>query len=165
MSIVAAVSSEFAFVVWGAARLQDSGLSPTAAAAAAVAFPVGMGAGRLVVPALMGRIPVVTWGVTLASLSACLAAAPVGPVLATAALGGAGLGIAALYPVLLARLLETPGLTLERGAAIGTIASGAAVLAAPILLNAIAGGVSLAASFLAVVPALVLVAALQRLRG
>lgn len=55
-------------------------------------------------------------------------------------------------------LPATAGLSLERGAA---VASGTAVLAAPILLNAIAGGVSLSASFLAVVPALLLVAALQ----
>jgi hypothetical protein len=161
VSIVASVSPEFAFVVWGAARLQDSGLTPTAAAAAAVAFPLGMGAGRLIAPALLGRVPVVGAGVALASGCACLAAAPVGPALATVALCGAGLGIAALYPVMLTRLLETPGLGFGPGAALGSLASGTAVLAAPVLLNALAGQVSLRAAFVAVVPALLLVLALQ----
>ena len=162
LGIVAAVSPEFFFVVWGAARLQDSGLSPAAAAAAAAAFPIGLGVGRVIAPALMRKIPVVTVGAALASASALLAAAPVGPVLATLALLGAGLGIAALYPVALDRLMRTPGLGLLHGAALGSAASGTAVLGAPVLLAFLAGWASLRAGLIAAVPLLLLAWLLQR---
>ncbi len=162
LAMVMAVSPEFAFVVWGAARLQDSGLEPGAASAAAAAFPVGMAAGRILSPRLLGRAPVVGVGVALAVAGALLAAAPTGPGLATAALGLAGLGISPLYPVLYDQLVRTPGLPLARGAALGTLASGAAVLAAPVLLSALAGVVSLRTGYLAAVPVLLLVVALHR---
>jgi hypothetical protein len=162
LGMVAAVSPEFAFVVWGAARLQDSGIHAGTAAAAAAAFPIGMAAGRLLSPRLLGRAPIVGMGVTLATAGALLAAAPTGPVLATAALGLAGLGIAPLYPVLLDQLVRTPGLDVARGAALGSLASGTAVLAAPMLLSALAGVVSLRTGYLAVVPLLLLVLALHR---
>jgi hypothetical protein len=81
--------------------------------------------------------------------------------LATAALGVAGLGIAVLYPVTLARLVAVPGLRLRQGAALGAAASGTAVLLAPILLEALAARTSLQTGFLAVAPALVVLLALQ----
>ncbi len=152
--VVAAVSAEFAFVVWGAARLQASGLSPSAAAACAVAFPVGMGVGRLLAPRLAGRAPVVELGAALGMASALLAVAPVPPLLAVAALAGAGLGIAPLFPLMLAHLMETPGLGARRGASLGTLASGTAVLGAPVLLDAVAVHSSLRAGFLVAAAAL-----------
>jgi hypothetical protein len=161
ISIVAVVSPEFAFVVWGAARLQDSGLTPTVAAAAAAAFPIGMGAGRLIAPHLVGRAPLVTYGLVLAAAAALGAAAPVGPVLATIALAVAGLGIAPLYPMMLSNLVGTPGLGLRHGAALGAVASGTAVLCAPPLLNVIARRTSLHTAYLAILPALLFAFALQ----
>jgi hypothetical protein len=152
--VIAAVSAEFAFVVWGAARLQASGLSPSAAAACAVAFPVGMGLGRLLAPRLADRAPVVGLGAALGMASALLAVAPVPPLLAVAALAGAGLGIAPLFPLMLARFMETPGLGPRRGASLGTLASGAAVLGAPVLLDAVASHTSLRAGFLVAAAAL-----------
>jgi predicted MFS family arabinose efflux permease len=152
--VVAAVSAEFAFVVWGAARLQASGLSPSAAAACAVAFPVGMGVGRLLAPRMVDRVPVVALGAALGMASALVAAAPAPPLLAVAALGGAGLGIAPLFPLMLARLMGMPGLGARRGASVGTAASGVAVLGAPVLLNLIASHTSLRAGFLVAVAAL-----------
>ena len=110
----------------------------------------------------MRKIPVVTVGAALASASALLAAAPVGPVLATLALLGAGLGIAALYPVALDRLMRTPGLGLLHGAALGSAASGTAVLGAPVLLAFLAGWASLRAGLIAAVPLLLLAWLLQR---
>jgi len=145
--VVAAVSAEFAFVVWGAARLEASGLSPSAAAAGAVAFPVGMGAGRLLAPALAGRAPVLGLGAGLGILSSLLAVAPAPPALSIVALFGAGLGIAPLFPLLLARVMEASG-SARRGASLGTAASGVAVLGAPLLLGAIAGRGSLRVGFL-----------------
>jgi hypothetical protein len=159
--VIAAVSAEFAFVVWGAARLQASGLSPSAAAACAVAFPVGMGVGRLLAPRLADRAPVVGLGAVLGMASALLAVAPVPPLLAVAALAGAGLGIAPLFPLMLARFMETPGLGARRGASLGTLASGTAVLGAPVLLDAVAGHSSLRAGFLVAVAALLVLVLLS----
>ncbi len=162
LAIVASVSPEFAFVVWGAARLQDSGLGPAAASAAAAAFPVGMAAGRFLAPRLLGRLPLVTCGVGLAAAGAVVTAAPVGPVAVVAAGVLAGLGIAPLYPMILDRLVRTPGLDPRRGAAIGALASGTAVLGAPLLLGALGRVVSLRLGFLAAVPMLLLVLVLYR---
>jgi hypothetical protein len=94
--------------------------------------------------------------------AAAIVAAPLGPVPVTAALAAAGLGIAVLYPVLLARLVRTPGLAPRRGAALGSAASGTAALASPILLEALAGPTSLRGGFLFVIPLLVVLLALQR---
>jgi hypothetical protein len=162
LALVGAISPEFFFVIWGAARLQDSGLGAVAASASAAAFPVGLAAGRLAVPRLIGRIPVIATGATLALAGALLAAAPGGPVLTTAALALAGLGISPLNPMLVDQLVRTPGLDLGRAAALGSLASGAAVLGAPLLLNALASRVSLRLGFLAAVPLLLLVMVLRR---
>jgi hypothetical protein len=81
-------------------------------------------------------------------------------------MGIAGLGIAVLYPVTLARLTGTPGLGLRRGASLGALASGTAALASPPLAAAVAGATSLRVAFLSVVPMLALVLALgRRARG
>jgi hypothetical protein len=162
LTLVVAVSPEFFFVVWGAARMQDSGLGPAGAAAGAAAFPVGMALGRLVVPRLIGRLPVVPAGVALALAGALLCAAPVGPAPATAALALAGLGISPLYPMLADQLMRTPGIDLGRGAALAALSSGVAVLGAPLFLNALASWVPLRLGFLAAVPLLLLVLALRR---
>ncbi|MGC3998347.1 MAG: hypothetical protein QM767_13075 [Anaeromyxobacter sp.] len=135
LAIVAAVCPEFAFLVWGAARLKDSGLSEAGAAAAAVAFPIGMGLGRLAGPRSLGRLSAVGVGVTLAVAGTLLVTAPVGPALVAVGMTAAGLGISALYPVAQARLVETPGLGLRRGSALATVASGVAVLGAPLALE------------------------------
>ncbi len=162
LTLMVAVSPEFFFVVWGAARMQDSGLGPAGAAAGAAAFPVGMALGRLVIPRLIGRFPVVPAGVTLALAGTLLCAAPVGPLPATAALALAGLGISSLYPMLADQLMRTPGVDLGRGASLAALASGVAVLGAPLFLNALASLVSLRLGFLAAVPLLLLVLVLRR---
>ncbi len=64
--IVLAVSSEFCFIVWGAARVRDAGASVAAAAALSSAFPIGMAIGRLAGPRLVARDP--------AARAACLTA-------------------------------------------------------------------------------------------
>jgi len=162
VAIVAAVCPEFAFVVWGAARLQDSGLDAAGAATAAAAFPMGMGVGRLVGPRLASGTRAIGVGVSLAALGSLLVAAPVGPASVATGTALAGLGIAVLYPFTLARLVETPGLGLQRGSALAALASGTAVLGAPLLLEQLASGLGLRTAFLAAVPSVLVVAGVQR---
>jgi hypothetical protein len=163
-ALVLAVAAEFAFVIWGAARLQDSGLSAPVAAAAAAAFPLGMAAGRLAAPWFIATTPVVALGAALGIGGALAMSAPAGPLAATAALGLAGFGIAPLYPVIVARLLHIPRLGLRRAAGLCAAASGTAALAAPAALHSLAAGTSLRASFVAVAALLALVLALDRAR-
>jgi len=160
-SVVAAVSAEFAFVVWGAARLQASGLSASVAAASAVAFPIGMGVGRLIAPHFIGRAPLVGLGTALGIASGLVAAMPVPSLFVVAALLGAGFGIAPLFPLMLARFMGTTGLSARRGASLGTAASGTAVLGAPVLLSAVASHTSLRMGFLVAVVALAILVVLQ----
>jgi MFS family permease len=155
LALSAVIFPEFFFVVWGAARLQDSGLGAAQASAAAAAFPVGMALGRLAAPRVIDRIPLAWVGVAVATVGALLASAPFGPVVTVAALTLAGLGISPLYPMLIDELVRTPGLDLSRGAALGALASGVSVLGAPLLLAALAGVLSLRIGFLAAVPLLV----------
>jgi hypothetical protein len=93
-------------------------------------------------------------GYLLGGLGSCL-------VLLSRDLGAVVLSI--LYLLTLSRLVQTPGLGLQRGSALAAMASGAAVLGAPVALDWLANGVGLRSAFLAAVPSMLLVAASQRL--
>ncbi|WP_068893838.1 MFS transporter [Planomonospora sphaerica] len=159
-AIVVAVSMEFCFTIWATTRLQDTGLTAAAAAATATAFLVGMAAGRLAAPRLIEReVPVVPLGCGLAAAGTLLVALTDAPVPVAAGLLAAGLGIAPLYPVTLARLVQVPGLTTARSAAYGALASGTAILAAPAALAALGTALGLRTAFLVAVPPLAVVLA------
>ncbi len=154
VTVVAAVSVEFCFVVWAVARLQLTGLPAAAAVATATVFPLGMALGRASGIVLAGwpRVLPVSAAVTLAG-TALVVASP-GPVLVAAGLFLAGLGAALLYPVTLAELLAVPGLGTRRGASAGALASGTAILLAPVALAGLSGLVDLRLAFLLVLPLL-----------
>lgn len=163
-AIVLAVSPEFAFVVWGAARIEASGVSTAGATAAAAAFPIGMSLGRLfLVPNLHKRFSLVPLGVALSVLSTLACAAPLAPPFIIAACTTAGLGISALYPISIGRLVKVPGLDPDRGSAVGALGSGTAVLFAPMLLGLLAQTVPLRYGFLAATPVLLGLLALHQL--
>ena len=163
LAVVAAVCPEFAFVVWAASRIQDAGLGPAGAATAAAAFPIGMGIGRLFGPRFVSGGRAIATGVSLGVAGTLLVVAPLAPLLVASGVALAGLGIAMLYPLTLTRLVQTPGLGLQRGSALAAMASGAAVLGAPLALDWLARGVGLRSAFLAAVPSMLLVAGAQRL--
>jgi hypothetical protein len=167
VALVASVSPEFAFVVWGAARLQDSGLGATAATAGAAAFPLGLALGRLVVvPRLLaGRFPLAHAGVALAVFAALTCAAPLGPAPLLVACLAAGLGLSPLYPLTVGQLVRIPGMDPGRGSAVAALGSGTAVLLAPLLLGLLARAVPLRFGFLAAVPVLLLVSVLHARGG
>lgn len=154
LALVCSVSAEFAFVVWGVARLTAAGLEPGWAAIAGASFQVGMALGRLVGPALIARFPMVLVGSLVAAGGALLV------VLASAwplvGLGEfvAGFGIATLYPLTLANLMATPGLRPELGASLGALGSGTAVTLAPAVLAGLALVVDLRVAFLVPIPIL-----------
>jgi len=153
---------EFCFTIWAVARLVDAGLTTASAAVLGTAFPLGMALGRLAGPALIGRIPVVPIGSAVTAAGALVVVAAGGPAAITAGLVVAGAGVATLYPVALAALVATPGLTAPHAASLGALASGTAILAAPAALARIADGVELRAAFLMTLPLLAALLVLRR---
>jgi hypothetical protein len=153
--VVLAVAVEFCFVIWAVARLLDSGLTIAGAALLGSAFPIGMAVGRAIGPVhFRGWSPIVPGG--LLAVGGTLMVSLFGtPAVVTAGLVVAGIGVAPLYPVTLAALVATPGLSSARLAALGASASGVAILVAPAVLAALAGVVDLRTAFLVTLPLLV----------
>jgi MFS family permease len=152
--IVLAVSCEFCFVIWGVARIQDTGAATATAAALSSAFAIGMAVGRLAGIRLAGRAGVVLAGCLTAAAGTGLVYASQSAAVVTAGLAIAGLGTAVLYPVTLAQFVDTPGLSPRHSASLGALASGAAILAAPTLLAALDGVINLRVAFLLPIPVL-----------
>ncbi|GAA5110437.1 hypothetical protein [Pseudonocardia adelaidensis] len=153
-AVVLGVSIEFCFTIWAAARLQDAGLAAGPAGAAAVAFLLGMAAGRYGAPWLIARgFPVVPVGCAVVVAGTLAVAVPNAPVPVVAGLVVAGLGTAAFYPVTLARLVRVPGMSVTRGPAVGALASGTAIVVAPAVLAGLGATLDLRAAYLlAVLP-------------
>ena len=141
LAVVLAVGIEFSLIFWGADFLVAAGLSTSAAATTVSLFLWGMVAGRIA-----GRQ--VARGCRRSGSCCCaLAVSAAGffvywlaPAALVAVLGlfVAGLGVANLYPLIVALALgAAPGQSNEAGARL-TFASGTAILAAPLLLGALA---------------------------
>lgn len=162
LRVVLAVAVEFCFVVWAVARLVAAGLPMATAALLGSAFPIGMAVGRAIGPIhLRGWSPMVPGGL-LAIAGTLLVSLSDAPLPVTAGLVIAGVGVAPLYPVTIAALVATPGLSPARLAALGASASGVAILIAPAVLAALAGFVDLRTAFLITLPLLTALFAVSR---
>ncbi|WP_344108275.1 MFS transporter [Kribbella alba] len=160
--VVLAVAVEFCFVVWAVARLQATGLPTASAALLGSAFPIGMAVGRAIGPLrVRGWSPVVPAG-ALAAAGTLLVSLSGTPVLVVAGLTLAGVGVAPLYPITIAELVATPGLSPTRLAALGALASGTAILLAPAVLAGLATVVELRTAFLIPLPLLMALFAISR---
>ncbi|MDX6248398.1 MAG: hypothetical protein QOF10_1758 [Kribbellaceae bacterium] len=160
--VVLAVAVEFCFVVWAVARLQATGLPTATAALLGSAFPIGMAVGRAIGPLrVRGWSPVVPAG-ALAAAGTLMVSLSGTPVLVVAGLMLAGVGVAPLYPITIAELVATPGLSPTRLAALGALASGTAILLAPAVLAGLATVVELRTAFLIPLPLLVALFAISR---
>jgi len=162
LRVVLAVGVEFCFVVWAVARLLAAGLPMATAALAGSAFPIGMAVGRAIGPIHWRRwSPVVPSGL-LAIAGTLLVSLFASPVVVTIGLVVAGAGVAPLYPVTIAALVATPGLSPKRLAAIGASASGTAILVVPAALAALAAVVDVRTAYLITLPLLALLLTLSR---
>jgi MFS family permease len=162
LRVVLAVSVEFCFVVWAVARLVASGLPTAAAALLGSAFPIGMAVGRAIGPIrYRGWSPVFPSG-ALAACGTLLVSLFDSPAVVALGLVVAGLGVAPLYPVTLAALVATPGLSSARLAAVGAMASGTAILVAPALLAVLARVVDLRTAYLVTLPLIAVLFLLSR---
>jgi MFS family permease len=151
------IATEFCVAFWSTDYLEsEHGLRPSAAAASASLFLVGMTAGRVLGGRLARRIA----GSTL--LAAALVVASAGfacfwllPPAAGAvvALAVTGAGVALLYPVTLALALDASGGRTDAASARAAFAAGFAMALAPFALGALADASGLRAAY-AIVPAL-----------
>jgi hypothetical protein len=154
MRVVLAVAVEFCFVVWAVARLVAAGLPTATAALLGSAFPIGMAVGRAIGPIRWRSWSPVYPSGLLAVCGTLLVSSVDVPAVVALGLVVAGLGVAPLYPVTLAALVATPGLSSERLAAIGALASGTAILVAPAVLAVLARVVDLRTAYLVTLPIL-----------
>jgi len=158
VTIILAVGVEFSLIFWGADFLVASGLSAAAAATTVSLFLWGMVVGRIAGRQIAQRIA------TERLLPVSLAVSAIGffiywlapfAVLAVVGLFIAGFGVANLFPITSALALgAAPGLSTEAGARL-SLASGIAILTAPLLLGSLANAVGIWLAY-AIVPVLLL---------
>jgi hypothetical protein len=165
LRVVLAVAVEFCFVVWAVARLVATGLPTATAALLGSAFPIGMAAGRAIGPIRWRGFSPVLPSAALAAAGTLLVSLLDVPAVVALGLVVAGLGVAPLYPVTLAALVATPGLSSARLAAIGALASGTAILIAPAALAVLARVVELRTAYLITLPLLAVLFLLSRRSG
>ncbi len=133
--IVLAVSAEFCFWTWGAARLVDGGADVDIASGLAASFAIGMAVGRLIGPRSVGRLGPVALGALVCGSATVVVIPDVSLPILVVAMTLAGLGMAVLYPVSLARLLDDPALPEARLIALAALASGVAITVTPTVLG------------------------------
>lgn len=164
LRIVLSVACEFCFVVWGVARLVDTGVALGTASALGASFGIGMAAGRFIGPRFVDRSWAVGAAVAVTAAGTVVVYLGQDPVTVTAGIALASLGIAPLYPIMLASLVNTPDLTSRHSASIGSLASGTAILSAPAILGWLDGEIGLREAFLLPIPLLVVLLLLAKRR-
>lgn len=162
LRVVLAVSVEFCFVVWAVARLVATGLPTPTAALLGSAFPIGMAVGRAIGPIQLRNWSPIYPSSLLAACGTLLVSLFDVPAVVALGLVVAGLGVAPLYPVTLASLVATPGLSSARLAAVGALASGTAILIAPAILAVLARVLDLRTAYLITLPLLAVLFLLSR---
>lgn len=163
VTMVVVISIEFAFVFWTTDFLQNvAGFGEAKAAGMTAAFFVGMAAAR----GFAGRLT--PWLINLrrASVQSLMVSligfglfwslrSPPGAVLG---LFVAGAGVANLYPLSYSSLAARYEGRSDRGAIVGTLASGVAISASPLLLGGVADVTGLATAMALVIPGLIITA-------
>ena len=144
--MVLAIGIEFSLIFWGADFLVVAGLSTSAAATMVSLFLWGMVAGRIAGRQIARGMPaerllLLALGVSSGGFFIYWLAPA--PLVAVLGLFVAGVGVANLYPLIIALALgAAPGQSNEAGARL-SFASGTAILAAPLLLGALADAVGI----------------------
>lgn len=161
VAIVMAVSVEFCYVVWGVTRLQATGIPTSFAAILGITFSVGMTTGRFAGSWIIRHLPAVPFGASIAAAGTLLVAFTNTWPTVAAGLVIAGIGVATLYPVTLTQLMSVPGLAQSHGASLGALASGTAIVVAPIALASLSGFIDLRLAFLIPIPLLVVLVVLH----
>jgi hypothetical protein len=124
-----------------------------------------MAAGRAIGPIRWRRWSPVLPSGALAACGTLMVSLFDTPAIVALGLVVAGLGVAPLYPVTLASLVATPGLSSARLSAVGALASGTAFLLAPAVLAVLARAVDLRTAYLVTLPLIAALFLLSRRSG
>jgi MFS family permease len=155
LSITLCVSVEFCFIYWAADFLEvDGGLAPSDAAASVAVFLLAMLLGRILGSRLAHRVTshallVASLGVTALGWLAYWGMPWVG--LRIGGLFVAGLGVAELYPLTLSLALAAAPDRPDAAAARSSLATGTAILIAPLVLGSLADQTGIRAAYTVVV--------------
>jgi MFS family permease len=153
-AIVAAVSVEFCMIFWSADYLETSLGMPKAEAARAVSlFLVGMILGRVAGSRLGARVGVqlyVAGSVVVAAVGFLIYWMAPAPIYGMVGLFITGLGVAALYPMILSLAIGAAGGSTVQASAFSSLASGVAILFLPLILGRLADAVGIHTAYLVV---------------
>jgi len=142
VAIVLAVAVEFCMIYWSADYLEKrAGLAKADAAQAVSVFVGGMILGRLAGSRLVHRFPtarVVIGSVLLAGFGFALFWTAGGTLAILAGVFVTGVGVASLYPLILALAIGAAHGEPDRASATATLASGTAILTLPLVLGRLA---------------------------
>jgi fucose permease len=174
VALLLGVAVEFCMIFWSADYMEKIlGLQKTLAAQSVSLFLAGMILGRLAVSRLVQRFStylILSLSILLAAGGFLLfwAAPALGP---GAALVGAlglflcGLGVAGLYPLILALAMASAGARLAQAGARAALASGMAILLLPLLMGRLADETGIQAAYAVVLALLLAVLLLVQLAG
>lgn len=150
-ALVFGVATEFCMVFWSADFLENvRGLTRADAAQAVSLFFFGMIVGRLLISVLAARFanrPLVIGSLVVASMGFALYWQASLTPLALAGLFVTGLGVAGLYPLIMAMVIEAAGANVSQGSARATLATGVAISILPLVLGRLADSVGIAAAY------------------
>jgi MFS family permease len=168
MAIVMAVSAEFCMIFWSADYLENVlGMLKANAAQSVSLFLAAMILGRMAGSRLVQRfstLKVITASILIASLGFLLFWKANSVLLGLSGLFTTGLGIASLYPLILALSISTTKDTVQASART-TLASGTAILTLPLVLGRLADAVGIGLAYGVVAFLLVIVFLIIRVAG
>lgn len=160
VALVVSVSIEFCMISWSADYLETGlGMAKASAAQAVSLFLGSMILGRWASSRLVLRYSshqVVTGSLIVASVGFLIYWGATTAVIGMAGLFITGLGVAALYPLILALAIGSSNGSTVRASAVSSLASGTAILALPLTLGRIADAMGIHAAFGVIVVLLIL---------
>jgi fucose permease len=169
VALTLAVAIEFCMIYWSADYLEKAVGLPRASAAQAVSvFLAAMIAGRWAGSRLVRRFAprlVITVAVVVAGLGFLVFWLTASPGIALAGLFMTGLGVANLYPLLMSLAIGSAGSMTVEASSRATLASGAAILALPLVLGRIADSAGIQMAFVVVLVLIVAVFVVSQLAG
>jgi MFS family permease len=154
-ALVLSVSVEFCMIFWSADYLETGlGLEKAAAAQAVSLFLVGMIIGRLASSKLVLRfthVQIISGSLLIAGLGFLIYWTAGTPLVGVIGLCFTGLGVAPLYPLILALAVGSAGLQSVRASGLASLASGTAIFALPLILGRLADAVGIRSAYAVII--------------
>ena len=148
---VLAVSVEFCMIFWSADYLETGlGMAKASAAQAVSLFLVGMIIGRLASSRLVQRFSsfqVITGSLLIAAAGFLLYWTASAPLAGVVGLFITGLGVAGLYPLILALAVGSAGSQTNRASTLASLASGTAIFFLPLILGRLADAIGIRSAY------------------